>query len=84
MRSSGFSDDSGFTKESVVVRSPLGKFCRGLTVEYWIHGWPLTLIITCSDILLASSSVTVSVLCRWEVIFTCKASDDDSLAKDLS
>ena len=43
-------------------------------MEYWIQGGPLTIIITGSDILLSSSSVTVNVLCRWEVIFTCKAS----------
>ena len=46
---------------SLVVRSLLGKFCvgllaamfcRGLTMEYWLQGGPLTMIINGSDILL--------------------------------
>ena len=46
---------------SLAVRSLLGKFCvgllaatfcRGLTVEYWLQGGPLTMIINGSDILL--------------------------------
>ena len=75
LRSFSLLDDGCILVLSLAVRSLLGKFCRGLTIEYWIQGGPLTIIITGSDILLSSFSVTVSVLCRWEVIFTCKASD---------